>query len=106
MADTSVFLNLMKKTAIEVMNASQPCALQYGIVLSTSPFEVSLDENGKIVLTESFLVFTKNVMDYEAIAEIEGEKKTIKIKNALEAEDRVLLLRMQGGSKYIILDKL
>ena len=38
-------------------------------------------------------------------AEIEGEEKTIKIKNGLEAEDRVLLLRMQGGSQYIVLDK-
>ncbi len=44
-------------------------------------------------------------MDQEATVEIEGEEKTIKIKNGLEAEDRVLLLRMQGGSQYIVLDK-
>lgn len=105
MADTSVLLNLIKKTAIEVMNTTQPCTLQYGTVKSIHPLQIALDENGKIVLTENFLVLTKNVIDQEATAEIEGEEKTIRIKNGLEAEDRVLLLRMQGGSQYIVLDK-
>jgi len=58
MADTSVLLNLIKKTAIEVMNTAQPCTLQYGTVKSIHPLQIALDENGKIVLTESFLVLT------------------------------------------------
>lgn len=105
LADTSLLLNLIKKTAIEVINTSQPCALQYGTVVSINPLKISLDENGKLVLTENFLVLTRNAKDYEVLVEVNGEERKFLIKNALKGNDKVLLLRMQGGNKYVVLDK-
>lgn len=36
---------------------------------------------------------------------IKLEKKTIIIHNGLQVDDKVILLRMQGGQQYIVLDK-
>lgn len=105
MPDTNLLLDLIKKSAIEVIHTTQPCALLYGTVLSANPLKINLDENGKLVLTESFLVLTKQVKEYEVMVEVEGKEWKCLVKNGLKGGDKVLLLRMQGGGSYIVLDK-
>ena len=64
------------------------------------------------------MILTKNVMDYETQVEVdwvtkveqehehkvEGIKK-MKIKNGLQAGNKVILVKQQGGQKYLVLDK-
>ncbi len=120
----SHFIEAMKKSAIEAVKAENPTSIVYGKVISDIPLQVQV--NGKLNLDEEFIVLTKNVSDYEVEIDLEFEGKgsilsgqdkeilkklsmegaKIKVKNALKINDEVVLIQMQGGQKYVILDKM
>lgn len=120
----SNFIEAMKKSAIEAIRAENPTSIVYGKVISDIPLQVQV--NGKLNLDEEFLVLTKNVSDYEVeidlkfegkgsilcgqdkeiLKELSMESAKIKVKNALKINDEVVLIQMQGGQKYVILDKM
>ena len=77
MASNSNIVQLMKRAAIEAVDASK----------SVSPLKISLGQ--KITVDESFLYVTKTARD-----------------NIKKTETRVVLLRQQGGGKYLVLDVL
>lgn len=126
---SSDLLNIIKKASVEAVNASNPTAVLFGKVISLSPLKISIEQ--RMTLTQEFLILTKNVTNYEINIEmnistentklhasIEDKEidmthkhnilKNIKatINNELKINDDVILLRMQGGQKYIVLDKL
>ena len=101
-------IQIIKKAAIEAVEASNPTKLIYGTVRSTSPLSIKIDQ--KFTIPEEFLVLTKNVRDYEVEVTMNlftenksGGSGTIH--NSLKVGDKVILLREQGGQKYIVLDK-
>lgn len=109
-------LNNFKKAAIEAIEASDPTAIQFGEVISVSPLKILVEQ--KKPLTMAQLILTRNVRDYEIemtldhsteIAEghsheYKGKKKFI-VHNGLKLGDKVMLVKMQGGQKYIVWDK-
>lgn len=128
-------VELVKKAAVEAMEASKPVSFLFGQVISASPLKIQVDQ--KSIYTEKMLVLTRNVTDYEVdmtvshqtiaisydhpvtdtytgggTAEeishshpIKGRKK-YKVHNALVVGDQVLLGRIQGGKKFVILDRI
>jgi hypothetical protein len=85
MANKSL-IQLIKQIAFEAVEASKPVVVVYGEVSSTAPLAIYLEQ--KLTLSDTFLILTD----------------TIKTKT-LVTGDKVVMLRMQGGQKYIILDK-
>ncbi|WP_028988023.1 DUF2577 domain-containing protein [Thermicanus aegyptius] len=77
-------LNIIKQAALDALEAGQPVAVMFGAVTKTNPLEVNVDQ--RFTLSEDFLMQT-NTAKY------------------LQAGDKVVLLRIQGGQKYLILDK-
>lgn len=75
---------LLKKVAIEAVEASKPTVILFGTVSSINPLSIYLEQ--KRTITKNFLVVTD------------------KAKN-LTVGDGVIMVRMQGGQKYIIIDK-
>ncbi|MEH7392390.1 DUF2577 domain-containing protein [Bacillus sp. JJ1474] len=106
----------IKKAAREAIAAADPTAIQFGHVTSTSPLKILVEQ--KKELTTAQLILTRNVRDYEIemtvnhvtevadahTHEYKGRKKFI-VHNALKGGDTVMLVKMQGGQKYIVLDK-
>lgn len=84
MSNYSTLLDVMKQTSVNANRAQKPVAVYFGKVTSTSPLNVAIDQ--RITLTEGHLVRTKTV-------------------EVLEVNEQVVLLRMQGGQRYIIIDK-
>jgi hypothetical protein len=76
---------LIKRAALEAIKESDPMALMVGTVLSTSPLQVNIEQ--RLTLSTAQLMMA----DY--------------IHNKLVLGDQVILLKMQGGQKYLILDK-
>ena len=74
----------IKKASLEAVEASKPCAVMFGSVTSEIPFKISVEQ--KLALTETQLIMTKDVTYYSI-------------------GDKILLLRMQGGQKYVLMDK-
>lgn len=128
-------VELVKKAAVEAVEAGKPVNLLFGTVISASPLKIQVDQ--KAIYTEKMLVLTRNVTDYEVdmtvshqtvvithghpvtdtytgggTAEdvdhnhpIKGRKK-FKVHNALVVGDWVVLARIQKGKKFVVLDRI
>jgi len=119
-------VELVKRAAVEAVDATKPVHLLFGQVISDSPLKIQVDQ--KSIYTEKMLVLTRNVTDFEVDIQVshltkkrgggsgdaayeehnheyKGRKK-IKIYNALIKGDWVLLGRIQGGKKFVVLDRI
>lgn len=128
MLDGNDFLKVMRKAAAEAVEAGKPTAFTYGKVISSDPIMVEVDQ--KIQLSEKQLSFGESMQEYETEVEVEIEEmeleldlqingETVKalakgngkvkgkglIKRSLDAGAEVILVRMQGGQKYVMYDK-
>jgi len=105
-----------KKAAKDAIEAADPTAIQFGIVKSASPLKIFVEQKKELTIAQ--LILTRNVRDYdiemtvEHVTEVaEGHsheykgRKKFTVHNALKVGDSVMLLKMQGGQKYIVLDK-
>lgn len=118
----------MKKAAVEAVKASKPADMVFGKVISAKPLKIKVDQ--KLILTNKQLVLTRNVTEYEVEMEpipshwteersggsgdaafeshrheYKGKKK-FKVYNALKNGEEVILMRIAGGQKYIVLDRI
>lgn len=121
-------VQLVKKAAVEAVNASSPMGFCFGTVTSASPLKIQVDQ--KKTLTEAQLILTNNVRDFAVemttlpdFHETEEEsggsgdaafashkhkyqgRKKCKVHLALKSGEKVILLRCDGGQKYIVLDR-
>lgn len=125
MHDFNDFLVLIKKSAVDAVNASKPTAIVYGKVISNSPLKINVEQ--KMTLTDAQLVLTRNVTDHKVFMTVDhvtenrsggsGDasfashnhaytgKKEFTIHNGLIVGDEVIMIQMQGGQKYIVIDR-
>ena len=87
MLNTTDLLNLIKKAAMEAIDASQPTDFCFGKVIDTFPLKILVEQ--KMTLGKAQLVLTETV------------SKT----SPLKVNDKVVLLKKKGGQKYLVLDR-
>lgn len=119
MADANELVQSMKKAAVDAVDATKPVNVYFGEVRTVSPLTINVEQ--KMVLGESQLILTRNVTDFETMVTMNWEseeagreshnhmiagQKQITIHNALEADEEVILIRQQGGQKFIVLDRI
>ena len=92
----------MGRAAINAVEASMPAALMFGTVESVSPLRVNVEQ--RLTLSEKQLILTNAVSDF-SVEVVDNTRRTITVKLGLQAGEEVVLLRMQGGQKYLILDR-
>lgn len=119
-------VELVKKAAVEAVEATKPVHLLFGEVISVSPLKIQVDQ--KSIYTEKMLVLTRNVTDFEvdmSVSHITLQRsggsgdaayaahdhdykglKKFKIHNALIKGDWVVLGRIQGGKRFVVLDRI
>ncbi|MCB8816141.1 DUF2577 domain-containing protein [Desulfosporosinus shakirovi] len=113
----SSLLELIKTAGVDAVGASNPVNVMFGEVIGINPLSVKVDQ--RFTLTADFLLVPESLIKYEidlkhihpytdngsmrSTSEALGEK--IVIRPGLKAGDTVLLLRVQGGQKFVILDK-
>lgn len=106
MPNYNELVKAIKKAGIDAVAAGGPVTVCFGKVVSTAPLHVLVEQ--KLMLGEAQLGLTRNVTDYEveiSRSGTESEPEKVMIHNGLHPGDEVLLLRQQGGQKYMILDK-
>lgn len=114
-------LDTIKKAAKDAIEASNPVNLVFGEVRSINPLMVNVDQ--RFNLTADFLIVPESLTKYELnlthahqYEDSTGSGSTQKttdnaltepivIRSGLQVGDKLILLRMQGGQKYLILDK-
>ena len=134
MADYVELLQTMKRAAVEAVAAGQPLALCYGTVRSVEPLQIMADqklplEAEQLELTNAVQDCYIDVeisgdqresserslrsesdssdngnLDTTHKHAIKGRKK-LRLCNGLQVGEKVLLLRWQGGQKYLVLDR-
>ena len=123
-------IEIIKQAAVEAVAASNPCAIMFGKVISTSPLKINVEQ--RLTLDESHLILTSSVRDYKTKISFDnpGIKNIVKnysmddipgtdyklsyqqpiqneitVYNGLKMNESVMLLQIQGGQKYIVLDR-
>ena len=131
MLDAHDLLKVIKKAAVMAVEHENPTTLITGKVVGVAPLKISLVED--LVLSTLQLILTRNVTDFTVAMtmdhlceEVEhthqmlgnngsikphththGYKgnKTFTVHNALTMGEEVVLIRMQGGQKYLVVDR-
>lgn len=128
MPDAVELVKTIKKAAVEAIESTKPVNICFGIVTSTSPLRISVEQ--KMTLGKAQLILTRNVTEYkteitmhntkdyyftdetinsltESVGHKHGIGKTeITIHNQLKVNDEVILIRQQQGQKYIVVDRI
>lgn len=115
----------IKKVATEAVGASNPVQIMFGKVTHTSPLKINIEQ--RLTLDETHLILSSLVQDHQVDVTVDhytenarggsGEgsfdshnhavtgRKTMTFHYGLEAGETVMLLRLQGGQKFIVLDR-
>lgn len=119
MFDMTDFIKLIKKTAVEAVNASKPADIVFGKVISVAPLKIKVDQ--KLILGTSQLVLSRNVtnhivkmiVDPPEIEDPEVEDPEVGVEgrpylicNALAVGEKVALFQLAGGQKYFVIDRI
>lgn len=118
-------IETIKMAAIDAINASNPTAILFGTVQSTNPLLINIEQ--RLTLDDSHLILTSLVSDFEMEMTMNhlseetsggtGEssfenhkhavigKKAVQVHLGLKVNESVILLQMQGGQKYLVLDR-
>lgn len=133
MLDYNDLLRAIKKSAVEAVEASKPTAIIFGTVILTNPLHIRVGQ--KLTLTMEQLKLSRNVTTYTITVGMElftdntihthsyrddGQSlmtgsnhhnhpmtgiKLITIHNGLAIGDEVIMVRMQGGQQFVVIDR-
>lgn len=101
---SSGLIGIIKQASMDAIENAQMCDLRYGTVVSTSPLKVQV--TNLFTIPKALLVVPKHLTDYDVKMDIDGETRTVTVRNALKTGDKIALLRKQGGQSYFILDRI
>ena len=96
-------VRLVKRAAVEAVAAGNPMGVCFGTVTSASPLKIMVDQ--KKTLTDAQLILTNNVRDFSVEVTCSGETHKFKMHLGLKKGEKVILLRCDGGQKFIVLDR-
>ncbi len=110
------FKTLIQDMAKESYHNSKPVDVVYGKVTSTSPLEIWLNQS--ITLDREHIVLSRCVTDYVREEEVSWSTgsadshshpitgiKQVKVLNSLKIGEAVVLIQLQGGQKFLVLDR-
>ena len=101
-------VEVVKRAAVEAVEAGKPVVLLFGQVISDAPLKIQVTDY-EVDMTVSHITlnraggsgdpaFASHNHDYK------GRKK-FKVHNALVKGDEVVLARVQKGKRYVVLDR-
>jgi hypothetical protein len=128
--DAVELMKTIKRAALDAVKASKPVEVCFGKVTSASPLKILVEQ--KLPLGEGQLILTRNVTNFKTYitggniknyyytgSDTDGGtapvvpshvhaigKVQITVHNGLVVGDEVILIRQQGGQKYIVVDRI
>ena len=132
--DINELVRLVKRAAVEAVRADAPMAICYGSVTGTAPLKIQVDQKkilgeAQLILTDSVRDFSVILSTIEGEGKSQGPhytenesggsgddafashrhryqgRKKWRVHNALKVGEKVILLRCDGGQKYVVLDR-
>lgn len=132
--DINELVRLIKQAAVEAVQADAPMMMCHGTVISEGPLKIMVDqkktlEESHLILTDNVRDFNVEMSTIQGTGKSEGPhytedesggsgyaefaihrhkyqgRKKWRVHNALKTGEKVILLRCDGGQKYIVLDR-
>ena len=132
--DINALVKAVKQAAVEAVRADAPMAICYGTVLSPTPLKIQVDQKkilgtAQLILTDAVRDYNVEMSTIEGTGKSLGPhytedesggsgypafaahkhryqgRKKWRIHNALKKGEKVILLRCDGGQKYVVLDR-
>lgn len=132
--DTSELVRLVKRAAVEAVSAGAPMGVCYGTVTSAAPLKVQVDQKktlgeAQLILTDRVRDYSVELTTIAGSGTSPGPhyteeesggagyalfeshrhqylgRKKWRVHNALRTGEKVILLRCDGGQKYVVLDR-
>lgn len=85
--ETQTITDTLKKLILETIENTKPTTIVIGKITKLSPFTIQADV--KMPLTSTFLILTETVRDKE-----------------LKIGDKMILIRIKGGQRYVVVDRM
>lgn len=121
-------VKVLQRAAVEAVRASKPTEVTHGKVVSIEPMQIMVDQKitlgelqldrgetmeeymaeTELEIEEIDLALTMEIDGKSVMAKVKGSGKMIgkmKARRSLDVGDEVILVRQQGGQKYIMYDK-
>ena len=113
-------LRLVQKAAVEAGESTYPMKLLFGVVMEENPLQILADQ--RLLLTGELLYLSTAVAKREMVMEVHHQtesancgdgshshgitgNKTVVVHNELKKGEQVFMLRMQGGQRFFVLDR-
>lgn len=132
--DINQLVKLVKQAAVEAVRADAPMSVCYGAVTSASPLKIQVDLKKtltapQLILTDNVRDYNVVLSTIEGEGKSQGPhytelesggsgdaafaahrhkyqgRKKWRVHNALKVGEKVILIRCDGGQKYIVLDR-
>lgn len=118
MANANDFVRAIKKASVDANEAGDPVNVMSGTVTSTRPITVKVEQRFEIGREQ--LIIPEYLTDHKIGVTLDGEtekagtpehrhkygeKQIMTAYNGLKIGDRVILIRQQGGQKFLIIDR-
>ncbi len=126
MSDFNGILNAIKQSSLEAVENSKPANIVIGKVVSVAPLLINVEQ--KLTLSSLQLILTRSVTDFDVDVSMSWDsentgggsgdyafsshshgvvgRKALRVHFGLVVGDEVVLMRVQGGQKYVVLDKI
>lgn len=101
--DLNDLVKVIRRIVVETLQTTNPMTMVYGTVVSIAPLKILVEQ--KITLDAPFLMLSKNVTNYNISLTLNGKNETARVNNALKIGEQVILLRQQGGQKFLVVDR-
>ncbi len=99
----SELVGVIQQIVQNTIQAMKPADMATGTVISASPLSVQPDIHMP-PLPEKALILTDTVR--ERIVDVQGGDGRVVVREGLRSGDKVLMLRVQNGQRYLILSKI
>ncbi len=97
--------NEIKQLAARAAGSERPVRIIDADVVSTSPLRIRLSNNEKLVLSSERFIIPEKLTDYELSVRTPRGTETHTFFNALKTGDQIVVVSLQGGGMYYVLDR-
>ena len=97
--------NAIKRISVDAVQAEKPADIRYGVVSSESPLKIKV--SATFILPESAVIIPEHLKYVEGEPDpLTGITPIVLAEGSgLKMGDEVILIREQGGGKYIVLGR-
>lgn len=104
MHDANDLVRVVQQVSAGANEAGYPADVMSGTVVNAKPLKIKVEQ--RFDIESGQLIVPEHLTDRTAQMEIDGFMRSVKTYGSLKTGEKVVLLRKQGGQKFLVLDRM